>query len=69
MLGTASWSASLQRLRFPVSSGLGFNYLKCNATGEREAGNLPGDMPMAPLCHQQAGRVLRLKGTVGPLTL
>lgn len=49
MLGTVSLPASLQRLRFPASSGLGFNYLNCNATGEREAGNLPGDAPAAPL--------------------
>lgn len=55
MLGTASLPASLQRLRFPASSGLGFNYLNCNATGEREAGNSPGDMPAVPLCHRLAG--------------
>lgn len=29
----------LQRLRFPASSGLGFNYLNCNADGEMEAGS------------------------------
>ena len=55
MLTTTSPPASLQRLWFPASSGLGFNYLNCNATGEREAGNLPGDAPAALLHHRPAG--------------
>lgn len=65
MLGTTSPPASLQRLRFPASSGLGFNYLNCNATGEREAGNPPGDAPAAPLSPAGWG-VPELGGMVGP---
>lgn len=52
---------------FPASSGLGFNYLNCNATGEREAGNPSGDVPVAPLCHRLAGEgVPGLGGTPHP---
>lgn len=67
MLSTASPSASLQRLRFPASSGLGFNYLNCNATGEREAGNPPGKHPH-PAPSPGGWEVPGLRGKVGPLT-
>lgn len=68
MLSTASPSASLQRLRFPASSGLGFNYLNCNATGEKEAGNPPGKHPH-PAPSPGGSEVPGLRDKVGPLTL
>lgn len=68
MLSTASPPASLQRLRFPASSGLGFNYLNCIATGEREAGNPPGKHPH-PAPSPGGWEVPRLRDKVGPLTL
>lgn len=55
MPSAASPPAFLQRLWFPASSGLGFNYLNCNATGETEAGNPPGDAPAASLHPRPAG--------------
>lgn len=68
MLSTASPSASLQRLRFPASSGLGFNYLNCNATGEREAGNPLGKHPH-PAPSPGGWEVPGLRDKVGPLAL